>query len=106
MPFISLSLHHINNDTMSERKRVNISLAPDTYYRLLRLQRKNNFRSLCEMMTAMANLMADSMEEAGRRLHDLPEDDRQYIERMFGELGDTQRVPDGTVPVKRRHRKL
>ena len=91
---------------MSNRKRVNISLDPDTYEKLQQVQREHRFKNLCEMLTALAHILIDRMEAVGKRKYDLPEDDGQYIGSMFDDLGNTQRVPDGAVPVRHNSRKL
>lgn len=91
---------------MSNRKRVNISLDPDTYERLRKLQKEHRFNNLCEMVVALAHILLDRMQVAEQRKYDLPEDDGQYIDSMFDDLSNTQRVPDGTVPVRHNSKKL
>lgn len=91
---------------MSNRKRVNISLDPETYEKLQQVQREHKFKNLCEMLTALAHILIDRMQVAEQRKYDLPEDDGQYIGSMFDDLSNTQRVPDGTVPVRHNSKKL
>lgn len=91
---------------MSNRKRVNISLDPETYEKLQQVQREHKFKNLCEMLTALAHILIDRMQVAEQRKYDLPEDDGQYIDSMFADLSNTQRVPDGTVPVRHNSKKL
>lgn len=91
---------------MSNRKRVNISLDPETYEKLQQIQREHKFKNLCEMLTALAHILIDRMQVAEQRKYDLPEDDGQYIDSMFDDLSNTQRVPDGTVPVRHNSKKL
>lgn len=91
---------------MSNRKRVNISLDPETYEKLQQVQREHKFKNLCEMLTALAHILIDRMQVAEQRKYDLPEDDGQYIDGMFDDLSNTQRVPDGTVPVRHNSKKL
>lgn len=91
---------------MSNRKRVNISLDPYTYEKLQQVQREHRFKNLCEMLTALAHILIDRMEVAGKRKYDLPEDDGRYIDLMFDDLSNVHRVPDGTVPVRHNSKKL
>lgn len=90
---------------MSNRKRVNISVDPYTYYRLQELKEKHGYKNVCELVVAFVHILIDRLEEAGNRKYDLPEDDGAYIDNMFDELGHVQRTPDGTVPVRHNTRK-
>lgn len=91
---------------MSNRKRVNISLDPDTYERLQKVKCEHGFKNLCELVAALTHIFIDRMETARQRKYDLPEDDGQYIDSMFDDLSNTQRIPDGTVPVRHNRKKL
>ena len=85
---------------------MNISLDPDTYEKLQQVQREHKFKNLCEMLTALAHILIDRMQVAEQRKYDLPEDDGQYIDSMFDDLSNSQRVPVGTVPVRHNSKKL
>lgn len=91
---------------MGSRKRVNISVDPQTYDRIQRLKQTYGFRNACELVVAFVHILLDRMEVAGQRKYDLPEDDGDYIDAMFDDLGHVERTPDGTVPVRRHARKL
>ena len=91
---------------MSNRKRVNISLDPETYEKLQQVQREHRFKNLCEMLTALAHILIDRMEVVAKRRYDIPEDDGRYIDSMFEDLSNNQRVPDGTVPVRHNSKKI
>lgn len=88
---------------MSNRKRVNISIDPQTYERLQSIKQAHGFRSVCELVVAFVSILLDRMELASKRKYDLPEDDGQYIDEMFDELGRYERTPDTEAPPKRRH---
>ena len=89
---------------MSDRRRVNISVDPETYEKLHRLKQAYGFSNVCELVVALVHILLDRMEVAERRKYDLPDDDGQYIDEMFDELGHTYRTPDGTVPVRHHFR--
>lgn len=91
---------------MSTRKRINISLDPDTYERLRDLQKEHQFNNLCEMVVALVHILLDRTDDVRHRKYDLPEDDGRYIDTMFDELGHVHRVPDGTVPVRHNRKKI
>lgn len=91
---------------MSNRKRVNISLDPETYEKLQQVQREHKFKNLCEMLTALAHILIDRMQVAEQRKYDLPEDDGQYIDTMFEELGEADRKPDDTNVCSYTHKKI
>ena len=86
--------------TMSDRKRVNISIDPKTYEKLKSLQKAYGFDNVCEMVVALAHILLDRMEETNNRKYDLPDPDGAYIDEMFDELSHVERTPDGTVPVR------
>ncbi len=88
---------------MSDRKRINISVSPQTYAMLTDMQRQNGFSSLCEMIVAMVNVVASRMGKADV-VDDIPEDDSAYIDQMFNEFANTYKLPDGNPP-KRHPRK-
>ena len=85
---------------MSNRKRVNISVDPETYERLQELKKAHGFNNACELVLAFVHIMIDHMEDAEHRQYDLPDDESDYISNMFDELGYTERRPDGTIPVR------
>ena len=85
---------------------MNISLDPATYDKLQRVRQEHGFKNLCELVVAFAHILIDRMEVAKDRKYDLPEDDGRYIDLMFDDLSNTQRVPDGTVPVRHNNKKL
>ncbi len=90
---------------MSERKRINISVDPETYQKLQKLTKAYKFKNACELLVSFAHILLDRMERPGSRKYDIPEDDGAYIDAMFDDLAHTQRTPDGTVPVKHRAKK-
>lgn len=85
---------------MSNRKRVNISVDPETYEKLQRIKQAYRFSNACELVVAFVHILLDRMEVAEQRKYDLPDDDGRYIDEMFDDLGHVQRTPDGTVPVR------
>ena len=85
---------------MSNRKRVNISVDPETYEKLQRIKQAYGFSNACELVVAFVHILLDRMEVAEQRKYDLPDDDGRYIDEMFDGLGHVQRTPDGTVPVR------
>lgn len=85
---------------MSERKRINISVDPDTYAALSSIKRNYGFKNLCEMIVAFVNILVDRRQEEKKRLFDLPDADGAYIDSMFDELASHERTPDGSVPVR------
>ena len=85
---------------MSDRKRVNISVDPQTYAKLKQMQRAYGFANVCELVVALVHILLDRVETAERRKYDLPEDDGAYIDQMFDDLANTERQPDGTVPAR------
>ncbi len=91
---------------MGERKRVNISVDPQTYDALLRLKKVYGFGNVCELVLALVHILLDRLEAEGRRKYDLPDDDGAYIDEMFDELSHSQREPDGAVPVRRNNKKI
>lgn len=91
---------------MSSRKRVNISIDPQTYEKLQSIKQAHGFSNVCELVVSFVNILLDRMEVAGKRKYDLPEEDGQYIDEMFDELGHVERTPNGDVPVRHHHKKL
>lgn len=89
---------------MSDRKRVNISVDPQTYAKLKQMQRAYGFANVCELVVALVHILLDRVETAERRKYDLPEDDGAYIDQMFDDLGHVGRVPDGTVPARHHYK--
>lgn len=83
---------------MSKRRRVNISVDPDTYDKLQKLKKDYGFSNVCELVVAFVNILLDRLEGPGTRKYDLPEDDGAYIDQMFDDLGHTERTPDGNPP--------
>lgn len=90
---------------MGSRKRVNISVDPQTYDKLQRLKQTYGFRNACELVVAFVHILLDRTEVAEQRKYDLPEDDGAYIDAMFDDLGHVQPVPDGNPPKSRHQRK-
>jgi len=87
---------------VSNRKRVNISLDPQTYDRLQRLQQAYGFKNLCELVVAFSHILIDRMETPARRKYDIPEDDGQYIDSMFSDLAGAEAEDDNSVVVNGR----
>ena len=85
---------------------MNLSLSPEDYAKLQQATKEYKFKNLCELMVALAHIFIDRMEEAGRRKYDPPEDVGGYIDSMFKDLGNTHRLPDGTVPIRHKCRRL
>lgn len=85
---------------MSSRKRVNISVDPQTYDKLQQLKQAHGFSNVCELVVAFVHILLDRMEVADQRRYDLPDDDGRYIDQMFDDLGHVEKTPDGTVPVR------
>lgn len=91
---------------MSNRRRVNISVDPQTYDKLQLLKARHGYKNACELVVAFVHILIDRLEEADKRKYDLPDDDGAYIDNMFEDLGHVQRTPDGTVPVRHNKRKI
>ena len=91
---------------MHNRKRVNISVSPQTYKKLQRLKQAHGFKSVCQLVAAITCIFVDRMGRKDEREYDLPDDDGRYIDEMFDDLGHVQRTPDGEVPVRRHTRRL
>lgn len=91
---------------MSKRRRVNISVDPDTYERLQRIKEQHGFKNVCELVVALVNILLDRLDTGAPHKYDLPEDDGAYIDDMFNELGHVQRTPDGTVPVRHNRKSI
>ena len=90
---------------MSNRKRINISVDPETYSKLQKLVKDYQFKNCCELMCSFAHILIDRMNRAADRKYDLPEDDGAYIDAMFDDLGHVEPVPDGNPPKTRHQRK-
>lgn len=91
---------------MSNRKRVNISVDPETYRRLQLLKEQYGYKNACELVVAFVHILIDRLEAPSNRKYDIPEDDGAYIDGMFDELGHVERTPDGTVPVRHNRKKM
>ena len=76
---------------MSNRKRVNISIDPETYEKLQQLKQAYGFSNACELVVAFVHILID-----------MPEDDGEYIDRMFDDLGNCENTPANTAPPKQR----
>lgn len=72
---------------MSERKRVNISIDPQTYNKLQHLTNKYKFKNACELLVSFTHILLDRMEGVESHRYDIPDDDGEYIDSMFAELG-------------------
>lgn len=79
---------------------MNISVDPETYSKLQQLKHVYGFNNVCELVAALVHILLDRMEAADKRRYDLPEDDGEYIDKMFDDLAHTERQPDGTVPAR------
>lgn len=90
---------------MSNRKRINVSVDPETYDKLQKLTRAYKFNNACELLVSFAHILIDRLEVDAKRKYDLPDEDGAYIDGMFDDLGHTLRVPDGTVPVRHNNKK-
>ena len=91
---------------MSNRKRVNISVDPETYRRLQLLKEQYGYKNACELVVAFVHILLDRLKPPGSRKYDLPEDEGEYISRMFDNLGHVQPTPDGNPPKRRCKRKV
>lgn len=85
---------------MKTRRRINVSVDPDTYDGLQKLTKAYKFKNACELLVSFAHILLDRMEKANRRRYDLPDDDGRYIDDMFNDLSNSQREPTGSVPVR------
>jgi hypothetical protein len=90
---------------MKSRRRINVSVDPETYEKLQQLTAEYNFKNACELLVSFAHILLDRMEAADKRRYDLPDDDGQYIDAMFDDLGHVQPTPAGEVPKKHINRK-
>lgn len=91
---------------MSNRKRVNISVDPETYEKLQRIKQAYGFSNACELVVAFVHILLDRMEVAEQRKYDLPDEDGAYIDTMFDELGEADRKPDDTNVCSYTHKKI
>lgn len=76
---------------MNKRRRINVSIDSDTYNRLLQLQERRGFKTSGEIVAALVHILLDRLEAPPGREYDLPEDDGEYINRMFEDLGLAQK---------------
>lgn len=90
---------------MSNRKRINISVDPETYGKLQTLVKDYGYKNCCELLCAFAHILLDRMGRAEERKYDLPEDDGAYIDAMFDDLGHVEPVPDGNPPRVRHYKR-
>ena len=91
---------------MSNRKRVNISIDPDTYSRMRRMQSLCGFKNSCEMIVALLHVMLDRLEGEEDRKLDIPDEDAAYIDEMFDSLSMFEPTPATVSPSKiRRERR-
>jgi len=91
---------------VSNRKRVNISIDPQTYERLQSIKQVHGFSNVCELVVAFVHILLDRMERVDKRKYDLPDDDGRYIDEMFDDLGHVQRTPNGDAPVRRHTKRI
>ena len=89
-----------------KRNRINISLDPYTYRRLKEFKEEHDFKNLCQLVEACVHVFLDRMNDKNQRVYDLPEDEGEYIDEMFEELGHVERTPDGTVPVRHNNKSI
>lgn len=87
---------------MSDRKRINITVDPETYDRLTQLKEAYGFKNLCELVVAFSHILIDRMETPARRKYDIPEDDGQYIDSMFSDLAGAEAESDNSAVVNGR----
>ena len=88
---------------MGKRKRVNLSIRPLTYVRLEKLRRLHRFKTICEMMTVMAEILAGGIEH-GATSSPSEEPNKDFIDTLFRELEDAQSPKYGN-PYIRQHKK-
>jgi len=83
-------------------------LDPQTYDRLQRLQQAYGFKNMCEVVVAFVHILLDRTEAACKRQYDLPEDDGQYLDGMFDDLGHVEKQPDGNPPARKnaKHKRI
>ena len=91
---------------MSNRKRINISVDPETYNKLQKLVKDYQFKNCCELMCSFVHILIDRMNRAADRKYDLPDDDGAYIDAMFDDLGEADRKPDDTNVCSYTHKKI
>ena len=91
---------------MSNRKRINISVDPETYNKLQKLVKDYQFKNCCELMCSFVHILIDRMNRAVDRKYDLPDDDGAYIDAMFDDLGEADRKPDDTNVCSYTHKKI
>ena len=77
------------------RKRLNLSITHDTFAKLSMFAKKNNFKNECSVVYSMINILFDRLEDVRQRQFDIPEDDSNFIDAMFADMGDTTRQADG-----------
>jgi len=87
---------------MSKRRRVNISVDPDTYDKLQKLKKDYGFSNVCELVVAFVNILLDRLEGPGTRKYDIPKDDGQYIDSMFSDLAGAEAESDNSAVVNGR----
>ena len=85
-----------------ERKRINISVDPDTYERLKALQKSAGLKNPCELIVALVHILLDRMKSAGQRQIDLPDPDGEYIDSIFDDLSAYEKTPANTPRPKQR----
>lgn len=85
----------------SKRRRVNLSVDPETYDRLQKLKTAYGFKNACELAVAFVHILLDRLEAPDKRKYDLPEDDGAYISGMFDDLGHAEPQPDGNPPARK-----
>ena len=77
------------------RKRLNLSVTHDTFVKLSMFAKRNHFKNECEVVCSMVSVMLDRLEIVGRRQFDISEDDSNFIDAMFADMGDTTRQANG-----------
>lgn len=87
---------------MHKRKRVNITVPPQLYDKLMGLRKAYGFKSTCSLVLAWLRVLLGETERASTDGVDMSEDDKQYIRRMFAEFGDAQHL----TPPDNRQRRL
>ena len=89
-----------------KKRRLNLTMSTYTHERLEAMRKQYGFSSGCEMVTAFINLLLDRLEKPEFRTYDLPEDEGEYIDDMFSEMANSVSQPEGTVPVRSKHRRI
>lgn len=77
------------------RKRVNISLDPASFRKLEEIGRRYGFRNTTQVVTALVRIYLDRITPEALRRFDLPEDEGDFLDEMFGELSAVEESRPG-----------